>query len=532
MAMADSEMEEEEEEEEEEVVNGHGYTVDEGLSSVGFGKFQIRMLCYAGLGYFADASELMLLSFIGPALQSQWLLSSSQQTLLSTVVFAGMLVGASFWGLVSDQFGRRVSFLGISILITLSSFLSSFSPNYTVLLILRTLVGAGLGGAPVFSCWFLEFVPVSDRGKWMVVFSTFWTFGTIFEAALAWIVMPRLNWRWLLALSSLPSFGLVLFYPLIPESPRYLCAKHRLADAQHIMENIASLNQAKLPPGTLITDLQQHIVHGNEEAEVEDGIESKVDYANSNTTPLLKNKEPPQPPSSLSLLFSQKYIRTTILLWVLYFGNSFSYYGIILLTSELSAGQIKCHHSVSISSSESESGSGGDGSSSSLYVDVFITSLAEVPGIVLSAIIVDRIGRKVSMIIMFFMASVFLLPMAFNFNFNSANLLTTGLLFGARMCTLGTFTVACIYAPELYPTPMRATGSGVASAMGRIGGIVCPMVAVGLVAGCHQTAAVVLFLLVLLISALSVMLFPYETKGQSLQDTLSASASSSSSTIP
>lgn len=167
------------------------YTVDEALSAVGFGSFQRRVLCYAGLGYFADASEMMLLSFIGPALQSQWSLSSSQQTLLSTVVFAGMLLGASLWGLLSDHFGRRTAFLAISLLITLSSLFSSFSPNYLALLILRSLVGAGLGGASVFSCWFLEFVPASDRGKWMVVFSTFWTFGTIFEAALAWVREPR-----------------------------------------------------------------------------------------------------------------------------------------------------------------------------------------------------------------------------------------------------------------------------------------------------------------------------------------------------
>lgn len=72
-------------------------------------------------------------------------------------------------------------------------------------------------------------------------------------------------------------------------------------------------------------------------------------------------------------------------------------------------------------------------------------SYPEIPGLLLSAIIVDRIGRKLSMIIMFILACIFLLPLAYQ---QSATL-TTVLLFGARMCTIGSFTVACIYAPEV-----------------------------------------------------------------------------------
>lgn len=83
------------------------YTVDEALVAMGFGKFQGLMLVYAGMGWVAEAMEMMLLSFVGPAVQSEWGLSSQEESLITSVVFAGMLVGAYSWGIVSDKHGRR-----------------------------------------------------------------------------------------------------------------------------------------------------------------------------------------------------------------------------------------------------------------------------------------------------------------------------------------------------------------------------------------------------------------------------------------
>lgn len=472
------------------------YTLDEGLVAVGFGKFQALVLVYAGLGYFAEAMEIMILSFVGLAVKTEWGLSSGQESLLTTVVFAGMLIGANSWGLMSDKYGRRKGLLGSTILTSIAGLMSTFSPNYTYLVILRFLVGIGLAGGPVFSSWFLEFVPSSNRGMWMVVFSTFWTFGTIFEASLAWIVMPRMSWRWLLAFSSLPSIALLLFYHLAPESPRYLCMKGRISDAHKILEKIALLNQTKLPTGMLVSDTT--------------GLEEESCSASYN--PLLSSarEKVSSPKSSFFTLFSTKLLQTTLLLWVLYLGNAFSYYGIVLLTSELSGPQSKCNSGIlHLEKSLQEE---------SLYMDVFITSLAELPGLLFSAIIVDRVGRKLSLTLMLVLASIFLLPLIYH----QPAILRTILLFGARMCAIGTFTVACIYCPELYPTSVRTTGAGVASAVGRIGGMICPVVAVGLVNGCHVKEAIILFEVVIAISVVSVLLFPFETKGRELSDSIAA----------
>ncbi|KAK9097648.1 hypothetical protein Syun_024693 [Stephania yunnanensis] len=488
------------------------FTVDEALEITGFGKFQFLVLAYAGMGWVSEAMEMMLLSFVGPAVQSDWNLSSHQQSLITSVVFAGMLLGAYSWGVVSDKAWKEVlhrrrrvwchttervallhcvsrlevhvgsamydantgffhpfrlgiasrrGFLITAIITSIAGFFSAFAPNYITLMILRCLVGVGLGGGPVLSSWFLEFVPAPDRGIWMVIFSAFWTLGTILEASLALFIMPTLGWRWLLALSSLPSLVLLLFYCITPESPRYLCLQGRTTEALAILEKVATMNHVKLPPGILVSDHRTVL----NEAPCED-----------------------------TTLLSQRENKT------------------MNIDSKLSIHRSGCgpaalHSANSLGANP--------------YGDVFITSIAEFPGLLLAAVTVDRLGRKLSMSAMLFLSCLFLLPLIFNHSED----FTTGLLFGARMCITGSFAIVYIYAPEIYPTSVRTTGVGVGSSVGRLGGMVCPLIAVGMVSSCHRTAAILLFGAIVLFSGVAVVLFPLETKGRELSDSLQKSNS-------
>ncbi|XXG59230.1 hypothetical protein AAC387_Pa04g1348 [Persea americana] len=375
------------------------YTVDEALTAMGFGKFQVLGLIYAGMGWLTEAMEMMLLSFIGPTVQSEWGLSSYEESLISSAVFAGMIVGAYLWGIFSDNYGRKKGFFVTALVTGGAGFLSSFAPNYSILIILRCLVGIGLGGCPVLLSWLLEFVPSPCRGTSVAVLSAFWTLGTVFEALLAWIVIPRLSWRWFLALSSLPALMLLLFYSFMPESPRYLCMKGRKTDALHVLEKISRVNKMKLPPGMLVLDKKVE--------QYENSIQEE--------TACLLPEERHEPTSSGGsnfrtgvsatpfMLFSPQLIKSTLLLWVVYFGNGFSYYGIVLLTSEISNSSRKC---VSNGLEHSKG-------TSSLYRDVLITSFAEFPGLLISAAAVDRIGRKLSFSALYFEPSqlqTFILP--------------------------------------------------------------------------------------------------------------------------
>lgn len=145
--------------------------------------------------------------------------------------------------------------------------------------------------------------------------------------------MPRWGWRWLLGISSLPAFLLLVFYFAVPESPRYLCLKNEKQAAMEILERIAKINDKELPPGVLCTDVEIEQFSGvpPERKPLLPSVHAGV------AQPPPKSNDSPHMGvfQSLAMLLSPKLIRSTLLLWVVFFGNAFTYYGLVLLTTEL-----------------------------------------------------------------------------------------------------------------------------------------------------------------------------------------------------
>ncbi|KNA11542.1 hypothetical protein SOVF_134220, partial [Spinacia oleracea] len=395
-------------------------------------------------------------------------------------------------------------FIFSAIVTCAAGLVSAAAPNYVVLLVARCIVGLGLGAGPVLLTWFLEFVPAPSRGKWMVLFQAFWTVGSITEAALAWIIMPRLGWRWLLGLSVVPSFILLVFYFITPESPRFLCLKGRKKEALQVLEKIARINGKELPAGVLVSDRELEEINNPtlKEGKDEDTVAAK--YKDSDMSIF----------QTFKVLLSRKLAPTTLLLWVVFFGNAFAYYGLVLLTTQLNNKDNTCDSKGVPVPIPKPRGSVADID----YRDVFITSLAELPGLVIAGILIDRLGRKYSMAVLFVACSIFLFPLVSH----RSDTVTTVLMFGARAAIMGTFTIAFIFAPEIYPTSVRNTGFGTASSMARIGAMVSPYVAVALVQTCHKMAAILFFAGVVLAAGVCVVLIPYETKGRQLTDSIAS----------
>ncbi|GJP44726.1 hypothetical protein CLOM_g4082 [Closterium sp. NIES-68] len=182
------------------------------------------------------------------------------------------------------------------------------------------------------------------------------------------------------------------------------------------------------------------------------------------------------------------------------------------------------HSSVSSSSSLSISplpGCAPDNQpeiSSQTYSDVFITSAAELPGLLLALGGVEIFGRKTVLWVLLCLAGFLLLPLIHPLS----PVATTIFLFAARAAIMGSFAVLWAYTPEIYPTEIRSTGLGVANSWARLGGFVCPFVAVGLIEGCRRELAILLFVFIPVFAALITACFATETKDTALGGNLSS----------
>ena len=79
------------------------FTVDEAIEAIGFGMFQLRLTVFAALVWVSDAMEMMMLAVLAPAVQCLWSLSTYQEAMITTVVFVGMMIGSSPYGVICDR---------------------------------------------------------------------------------------------------------------------------------------------------------------------------------------------------------------------------------------------------------------------------------------------------------------------------------------------------------------------------------------------------------------------------------------------
>jgi MFS family permease len=171
-----------------------------------------------------------------------------------------MMLSSTFWGHVSDKYGRRRSLLLAGIYLFVYGLLSSFVTSYGWILFMRFLVGISIGCVPQSVTLFAEFLPTKQRAKCVVLLDCFWAFGACLEVLLAAFIMPLGGWRWLLAVSSLPSLIFVIAAATwLPESARFNAASGQSDAALETLERIAEDNGKPMVLGRLIVDDNIHL---------------------------------------------------------------------------------------------------------------------------------------------------------------------------------------------------------------------------------------------------------------------------------
>ncbi|OJD70172.1 MFS transporter [Bacillus sp. NH11B] len=388
-----------------------------------------KLLGIAGLGWLFDAMDVGMLSFVIVALQKDWGLSTQEMGWIGSINSIGMAVGALVFGVLSDKIGRKSVFIITLLLFSIGSGLTALTTTLTMFLMLRFLIGMGLGGElPVASTLVSESVEAHERGKIVVLLESFWAGGWLIAALISYFVIPKYGWEVAMVLSAVPALYALYLRWNLPDSPRFQKVEKRPS----IIENIKSV-------------------------------------------------------------WSGKYRKATIMLWILWFCVVFSYYGMFLWLPS-----VMVLKGFSLIKS---------------FQYVLIMTLAQLPGYFTAAWFIERLGRK-------FVLVTYLIGTACSaYVFGIADSLTALIVAGMLLSffNLGAWGALYAYTPEQYPTVIRGTGAGMAAAFGRIGGILGPLLVGYLVASQASLSLIfTIFCGSILIGALAVIILGQETKQQEL----------------
>ena len=437
----------------------------ERLEKLPVGSFHYKLLAVTGLGWLFDAMDTGLISFVLPILAKEWGLAPEQMGWIGSVGFIGMALGAVISGTIADRIGRKLVFSLTVILYSLATGACALSWNYESLLIFRFLVGFGLGGElPVAATLMTEYAPTKLRGRFIVLLESFWGLGWLAAACIAYLLIPQYGWQIAFFIGALPAVYVFMIRVHMPESVRYLISKNRIGEAQEIV---------------LMLEEKLHVASeafAKELSDVEKGTSTVA--------------EP-----KFSSLWSGMFARRTLMLWLAWFGINFSYYGIFMWLPS-----IVFQQGFTVVKT---------------FEYVLIMTLAQLPGYYCAAWLVDVIGRKYTLSLFLLISGV-----ASYFFGNAA---TPGelLAWGAAMSffNLGAWGVLYTYTPELYPTAIRALGSGWAAGFGRIGSMIAPAM-VGMMIGSSMSSSSIfmLFAGVFLAVSLIVVTLGIESRQKSLEE--------------
>lgn len=432
------------------------------LEELPVGSFHYKLLVVTGLGWLFDSMDTGLISFVLPILAKEWGLSPEQVGWIGSVGLIGMALGAVLAGTIADRFGRKNVFAATVILYSISTGLCAVAWSYESLLVFRFLVGFGLGGElPVAATLMSEYAPSHLRGRFIVLLESFWGVGWLVAALISYLLIPQFGWQVAFIIGALPALYVFLIRLHMPESIRYLISKGKIDEARQIILSLEK--EIGVPRRPFDKDFEEE------------------------ATPIFK--------LNVFTLWTKAFRVRTLMLWLAWFGIVFSYYGIFMWLPSIVFSQ------------------GFEVVKTFEYV--LIMTLAQLPGYFAAAWLVDVIGRRYTLSIFLMMSGVCA------YFFGNAATASELLRWGAAMSffNLGAWGVIYTYTPELYPTAIRALGSGWAAGFGRIGGMLAPMlVGVLLVHGAQINSIFIMFASVFVIISLIVLSLGIESKRKSLEE--------------
>lgn len=420
-------------------------------------KFQRKVTIVSAGGTFLDGFDLTIIAVAMPLILRQWEMSSGTEGFLTASAIIGSFIGAYWLGNLTDKFGRKAMITVDLIAFVLFAIMTAIAPNILFLIIFRFLLGIGIGADyPISATLVSEFSSTRSRGKQGTFLGMMWFVGAVAAYVTGMILVPLgdNSWRYMFLAGAIFAIIIFIFRLGLPESPRWLASVGRKEEAQNTL----------------------YILTGKK-LEVEEAKKEK---------PKLKE------------IFSQTLIRRTIFVTGFWFCYATSYYGISMYTP-------------TILSAFTED------SLNQTYIASSIVSILGLVGALIGSNLVENWGRRPLLITSFTGLTIGLTILTINPN---PSLIFLVILFSVAVlfANMGGGILNFVYPTELFPTGIRATASGFATAISRIGSVLGVLVFPNLVAVWGNQIALGFFGVIGLIGLIITIVLAPETKGKHLEE--------------
>jgi MFS transporter, putative metabolite:H+ symporter len=380
--------------------------------------------------------------------------------------YVGQLFGAVLFGSLAEKIGRLKTLFITIVLFVSMDMACLFAWSAASMMVFRFLQGVGTGGeVPVASAYINEFIGAEKRGRFFLLYEVIFPIGLMFAGMAGYFLVPIYGWKAMFIVGLIPSVLTILLRWLMPESPRWLASKGRPAEADAVVK---LLEDNATRRGVILR-------------------EPVVRPLDSRATARSDWRE----------LFKGIYLKRTFMIWGLWVCVYMINNGLIIWLPTLYKQVFQLPLQTSLAYG-------------------WITSGVGVIASIICALLIDKVGRKPWYSTAFLVATVPLLMLTWLGATSATEVL---ILVTATYAVLQTIAFSLyLYSAELYPTRLRAVGTGFGSAWLRAGSSIAPIM-VGWIVGDFGIRYVFTALAaVALVGGLATLLFAIETKGRVLEE--------------
>ena len=381
-----------------------------------FNKFHLVLFIWSFMIILFDGYDLSVYGTALPLIMDEWGLDSVVAGTMGSYGLFGMMFGAFIFGVLADKIGRKKVIIINVLIFSLFTFLCGFAETATVFSIFRFIAGLGLGGImPNVAALVMDYAPNSMKIRLVSLTLVSFAVGGALAPTVGVLLIESFGWASVFIVAGLPLLGLPFMMKQLPESTSYLI---RTGQKKKLFETLSKVNP----------EFKYNLDDEIEEVKVE------------------------QVKSPIMGLFKGNRALSTIAFWLTFFCSLLMVYGLNTWLPKLMI-------------------QAGYGLNSSLTFLIALQSGAVI-GILALSNLCEKYGSKKILVPAYIAGAIALTLLGFGGN----TVVIFILVAIAGAATTGTQVLIQAYATAFYPADMRSTGIGVASGVGRLGGMMGPII--------------------------------------------------------